>query len=146
MHINRGFLVNERSARHIGIQRGSVGTFDPCVPDRVSTRAITDKERSEAHSVRGTADRSFLLGSWQQEQSDINRARLGQDFARFQADRADKYDVIKPKGLRTGPVKGKPARKARAPKPVQATADSKRRATMSLDDYYRMERACGGKS
>ena len=117
MYINRGFLVNERSARHIGIQRGSVGSFDPCYPDRVSTRAITDKERAQAR-ITGTSDRSFLLGSWQQEQSDINRARLGSDFARFQADRADKYDVVKPKGLRTGPVKGKPARKASAPKPA----------------------------
>lgn len=124
MHINRGFLVNERSARHLGIQRGSVGTFDPCVPDRVSTRAITDEERAQAR-ITGTSDRSFLLGSWQQEQGK----------------HADTYNVEPAPGK----SKGKPARKAMAPKPA-ATADSKRRAKMSLSDYYAMERACGVKS
>lgn len=127
MHVNRGFLVNERSARHIGIQRGSVGSFDPCVPDRVSTRAITDQERSEAR-ITGTADRSFILGSWQIEQIE-------------QAARA-----ANPEPVKAGKVKA--PRKARASKvkPVEPTATDKRRERMSLDDYYREQRACGGRS
>lgn len=129
MHVNRGFLATMRSARHIGIQRGSVGSFDPCVPDRVSTRAITDQERAEAR-ITGTADRSFILGSWQIEQ--IEQA------ARKAA------PISEP--VKAGKIKA--PRKARASKvkPVEPTATDKRRERMSLDDYYREQKACGGKS
>lgn len=125
MYINRGFLVNERSARHIGIQRGSVGSFDPCVPDRVSTRAITDSERAEAR-ITGTADRSFILGSWQIEQATRKAAPISEP-------------------VKDGKVKA--PRKGRKVKPApEPTATDKRRATMSLDDYYREQKACGVRS
>jgi len=126
MYVNRGFLVNERSARHIGIQRGSVGSFDPCVPDRVSTRAITDKERSEAR-ITGTADRSFILGSWQIGQAARKAAPISEP-------------------VKDGKIKAPRKARASKAKPAEPTATDKRREKMSLDDYYREQKACGGKS
>ena len=126
MRINRGFLVNERSARHLGIQRGSVGSFDPCIMDRVSTRPITDSERNAA-KITGTERRVFAPGSWAETQADIK------------ARKAMPAKAIPVKA----PRKGK-ARKATAT-PVP-TASDKRREKMSLDDYYREQKACGVRS
>jgi len=128
MYINRGFLVNERSARHLGIQRGSVGSFDPCVMDRVSVRPITDSERIEA-KITGTERRPFAPGSWAETQADIEARKA-------MPAKATPVKATKPRA-------GK-ARKATAtPAP---TATDKRREKMSLDDYYREQRACGHRS
>ncbi len=127
MEVSRSFLVNERSARSLGIERGSVGISAPCVMDRVSVRPITDQERIEA-KITGTERRVFALGSWAETQADI-AARKGTPA---------KATPVKPT-----PRKGK-ARKAAAT--LAPTATDKRREKMSLDDYYREQKACGVRS
>ena len=156
MHVTRSYLVEERSARLIGIQRGSVGNFDPCDMDRVSRRAMTESEASEAR-ITGTEDREWIQGTAQDQfRADFLR-RLRADFDAFLAEQArssDSFNLTRPKGLRTGPrvdPASKPAsstpRPARArkvkPMPAPTTADGQRRANMSLAEYAAMERALG---
>ena len=138
MYVTRSYLVEARSMRDVGITRGSVGQFDSCALDyRVSRREIMPDERASRFDTLGTCERPWLLGSWQQEQSDINRARLAADFCAFQAGRSDRYDVERPARLHAGPVKGKPAPKERPARIEKAVKAEKARVE---SDYQRMVR------
>ena len=138
MYVTRSYLVEARSMRDVGITRGSVGQFDSCALDyRVSRREIMPDERASRFDTLGTCERPWLLGSWQQEQSDINRARLAADFCAFQAGRSDRYDVQRPARLHSGPVKGKPEPKERPARIAKAVKAEKARAE---SDYQRMVR------
>ena len=138
MHVTRSYLVEARSMRDMGLTRGSVGQFDACALDyRVSRREIMPDERASRFDTLGTCERPWLLGSWQQEQSDINRARLASGFCAFQAGRSDRYDVQRPPRLHTGPVKGKPAPKERPARIEKAVKAEKARVE---SDYQRMVR------
>ena len=93
MHVTRSHLIEARSMRDMGLTHGSVGQFDACALDyRVSRREITPEERA-ARKITGAEERPWILGSWQQEQSDIPRARLASNFAQFQAAREEKARV-----------------------------------------------------
>lgn len=172
MHVTRRFLDEERSARLIGIQRGSIGTYsatavcggsvdyvrclgrasEPAVVAPV--RAARPGELDEAR-ITGTEERDWIPGTAQDQfRADFLR-RLRADFDAFLAEQAqasDSFNLTRPKGLRTGPrAENKPAsstpRPARArkikPMPAPTTVDGKRRAKMSLAEYAAMERALG---
>ena len=149
MYVTRSYLVEARSMRDVGITRGSVGQFDSCDIARrlplgkdhgnlsgASVREITASERAQ-RKITGAEERPWILGSWQQEQSDINRARLASGFCAFQAGRSDRYDVEQPARLHSGPVKGKPAPKERPARIEKAVKAEKARAE---SDYQRMVR------
>ena len=137
MYVTRSHLVEARSMRDMGLTRGSVGQFDACALDyRVSTREITASERAQ-RKITGAEERPWILGSWQQEQSDINRARLASGFCAFQAGRSDRYDVEQPARLHAGPVKGKPEPKERPARIEKAVKAEKARVE---SDYQRMVR------
>ena len=140
MHVTRSHLIEARSMRDMGLTRGSVGQFDSCALDyRVSRREITPEERA-ARKITGAEERPWILGSWQQEQSDINRARLASDFAQFQAGRADSYDVQRPARSEAGPVKGKLEPKERPARIAEAVKAAREEKARVEGDYQRMVR------
>lgn len=46
MHVPRSFLVEQRGARKIGIERGSIGTFDACSAGADRSGGLTPAERA----------------------------------------------------------------------------------------------------
>lgn len=161
LRINQRFLTEERGARGRGIPRGSVGAHDDTaicggstLGARAPVREISAYEAAEraAYLDYRVRDESriagFVRGSEYSEPA-LNRERvrqrIGDDFARWQGERAERFDTVKPADVRAGPtpkriqraVKAEERRVERAAEQVQRDA----RAGLDMRDPRQARRA-----
>lgn len=144
MHVTRHYLVETRSARLIGIQRGSVGQFDACDLARcepsgkldhgnlsgASVRSMTEDERERARIV-GTYDRhsevapGAIQGIAQQQAMGYAVERLA-------------YLATLPQHLPTGPACIEPVKRGFKPGPAK---EHKPRASKRIERAVKAEKA-----